>query len=58
MNGIHEGVASESHCPQEGQIEEKDYNTNIIEVMNHHTQYKSQHGQNKQEIRTEQVQHQ
>ena len=57
-NGIHEGVASKSHCPLEGQVEAKDYDTNIKEVMSLHTQYKSQHGKNKQEIRSEQVQHQ
>ena len=40
-NGIHKGVANENHCPLEGQVEEKDYNTNIIEVMSLHTQYRS-----------------
>ena len=56
MNGIHEGVASENHCPLEGQIEVKDYDTDILEVMSFHIQYKSQHGKNEQEIKSEQVQ--
>ena len=50
-NGIHEGVASENHCSLEGQVEEKDYDTNIREVTNLHTQYRSQHGKNKQELK-------
>ena len=57
-NGIDEGVASENHCPLEGQVEVKDYKTDIIEVMSHHTQYKSQHEKNEQKIKSEQVQHQ
>ena len=28
-NGIYEVVASKSHCPREGQVEQKDYDTNI-----------------------------
>ena len=36
-NGIHKGVTSESHCPLEGQVEAKDYDTNIREVMSLHT---------------------
>ena len=55
MNGIYEGVASENHFPQEGQVEAKDYNTNITGVISFHTQYKNQHGKNKQEIRSERV---
>ena len=39
--GIHEGVASKSYCPLEGQVEEKDYDTNIREVMSHYIQYKN-----------------
>ena len=35
-NGIYKGVASENHCTLEGQVEEKDYDTNIIEVMSLH----------------------
>ena len=50
-----EGVAIENHCLLEGQVEEKDYETNITEVMSLHTQYKSQHEKNKQEIKSEQV---
>ena len=45
-NGIHKGVANENHFPLEGQVEEKDYNTNIIEVMSLHTRDGSQHGKN------------
>ena len=55
MNGIYKGVGSESHCPQEGQVEEKDYNNDIIEVTSLHTQYKSQCGKNKQELKRKQV---
>ena len=33
MNGIHKGVASENHCLLEGQVEEKDYDTNVTEVI-------------------------
>ena len=40
-NGICKGVASKTHCPLEGQVEAKDYKTNIREVMSLHTQYKS-----------------
>ena len=29
MNGIHKGVANENHCQLEGQVEEKDYDTDI-----------------------------
>ena len=58
MNGIHKGVANENHCPLEGKVEEKDYNTDIREVTSLHTQYKSQHGRNKQEIKSERVWHQ
>ena len=36
-NGIHEGVANENHCPLEGQVEEKNYDTNVIEIMSLHT---------------------
>ena len=56
MNGIREGLASENHCPLEGQVETKDYDTDIIEVMSLYTQYKSQHGKNEQEIKSEQMQ--
>ena len=56
-NGIHKGVANENHCPLEGQVEEKDYNTDIIEVINLHIQYRSQHGKNEQELKREQVWH-
>ena len=52
-NGIQQGEAIKSHCPRERKVEEKDYNNNIIEVTSLHTQYKSQHGNNEQEIRTE-----
>ena len=52
INGIHEGVANESHCLLEGQVEAKEYNTNIREVMSQYTQYESQHGKNEQEIRS------
>ena len=55
-NGIHEGVASESHCPLEGQVEEKDYDINIIKVTSLHTQYKSQHEKNEKDIKSERVQ--
>ena len=58
MNGIHEGVANESHCPLEGQVEEMDYNTNTTEAMSHQIQYKSQHEKNEQELKRKQVQHQ
>ena len=58
MNGIHKGVASENHYPLKGQVEEKDYDTNIIEVMSLHTQYESQHGKNKQELKRKHVWHQ
>ena len=54
-NDIHEGVANENHCPLEGQVEEKDYNTDIREVTSLHIQYRSQHGKNEQEIKKEQV---
>ena len=54
-NSIHKGVTSEYHCPLEGQVEEKDYDTNIMEVMSLHTQDKNWHGKNKQKIRSEQV---
>ena len=57
-NGIHEGVANENHCPLEKQVGEKDYNTDIIGVTSLHTQYKSQHEKNEQEIKSERVQHQ
>ena len=50
-------VANENHCPLEGQVEEKDYNTAIIEVKSLHTQYSSQHGKNEQEIKRERVWH-
>ena len=50
-------VASENYCPLEGQIEAKDYDTDIIEVTGLQTQYKNQHGKNKQEIKSERVQH-
>ena len=53
-NGVHKGVANENHCPQEGQVEGKDYDTNIKEVTRLHTQYKSEHGKNEQEIKSEQ----
>ena len=49
-NGIH-GVASKNHCPLEGQVEDKDYDTNIMEVTSQNTQYKSQHGKNEQKIK-------
>ena len=54
-NGIHEGVANEIHYPLGGEVEEKNYDTDIIEVMSQHTQYISQHGKNKQEIKSERV---
>ena len=57
IDGIHEVVAIKNHCPLEGQVEAKDYNTDIREVMSHHTQYKNHHGKNEQEIRSERVQH-
>ena len=57
MNGIHEGVANENHCLQEGQVEEKDYNTDVKEGMSFYTQYGSQHGNNKQELKRERVWH-
>ena len=53
INGNHKEVDSKNHCPMEGQVEEKYYNTNKKEVMSQNTQYKSQHGKNKQEIRSE-----
>ena len=56
MNGIHEGVSSEKHCPLEGQVEAKDFNSNIIKVTSLHIQYKNQHRKNEQETRSEQVQ--
>ena len=40
-NGIHEGVANKSHCLLEGQIEVKDFDTDIREVTSLHTQYES-----------------
>ena len=52
-NGIYKGVANENHCPLEVQVEVKDYDTDIIEGMSLHTQYRSQHGKNKQEIKSE-----
>ena len=52
-NGIHEGVASKSHHPLEGQIEAKDYDVDIIKVMSHYTQYRNQDEKNKQEIKSE-----
>ena len=55
MNGIHEVLAIESHWPQERQVEAKDYNTDLTEVMNHHTQYKSQYEKNEQEVKRRQV---
>ena len=48
-NGIHEGVPIESHCPWEGQVEAKNYDTDLTEVISLCTQCKSQHGKNKQE---------
>ena len=57
MDGIHEGVANENHCPPEGQGEAKYYNTDVIEVTSLHTQCKSQHGKNKQEIKSKRVWH-
>ena len=57
INGIYEVVASKNHCPLEG-VEVKDYNTNITEVISQNIQYKSQHGKNKQEIRSGRVQYQ
>ena len=56
-NGIHKGVSNERHCLLKGKVEEKDYNTDIKEVMIHHTQYESQHGKNKQEIKRDRVWH-
>ena len=56
-NSIHKEVASENHCLLEGQVKAKDYDTNIRELMRLYTQYKSQHGKNKQEIRRKQGQH-
>ena len=44
-NAIHEVVAIESHCLLEEQVEEKDSDTDIREVTSLHTQYKSQHGE-------------
>ena len=40
-NGIYKGEANENHCLLEGQVEYKDYNTNIREVMSLHTQYRN-----------------
>ena len=56
-NGIYEGVAGKNHFLREGQAEEKDYNTDIREVISQNTQYKNQYGKNEQEMRSEQVQH-
>ena len=56
-NGIHEGVDNENHWILEGQVKEKDYNTDIIEVTSLHTQYESQHGKNKQETKSEHIHH-
>ena len=50
-NGIHKGVANENHCLLEVQVEEKDYDTDIIKAMSLHTQYRSHHGKNKQEVK-------
>ena len=58
INGIHEGVAIKNPCLQEGQVEEKDYNTDRIEIMSQNTQYGSQHEKNKQEIKRGQGRHQ
>ena len=54
-NGIHEGVDSENHYLLEGKVEGKDYDIDIREVMSQYTQYKSQHGKNEQELRSERV---
>ena len=40
-NGIHEGVANKNHCMLEGQVEEKYYDTNVIEGTSLHIQYGS-----------------
>ena len=56
-NGIREGVANKSHFPLEGQIEVKDYDTDIREVTSRHTQDENQHGKNEQAIKSEQGQH-
>ena len=56
-NGIHEGVASENHCLLEGQVEANNYNTDIIEVMSLHAQYRNQNEKNEQAIKSEQVWH-
>ena len=56
-NGSHEGVASKNHCLLEGQVEEKDYDTDIIEVISLQTQYRSQHWKNEQEIKSDQGWH-
>ena len=55
--GIREGLDSENHFLLEGQVEAKDYDTDIREVMSLHTQYESQDGKNEQEIRSEQGWH-
>ena len=54
-NGIYKGVANENHCLLEGQVEEEDYDTNIIEVTSRYIQYGSQHGKNEQELKSERV---
>ena len=56
-NDIHKKVANKNHCMQEAKVEVKKYDTNIGEVTSLHTQCKSQHGKNKQEIRSEQSRH-
>ena len=54
-NGIHEGIASKNHCPLEGQVKKKNYNTDIREVMSQNIQYENQHRKNEQEIKSEPV---
>ena len=54
-NGIYIEIANENHCLLEGQVEAKDYDTNLREGTSVHTQYKSQHGKNEQEIKSERV---
>ena len=54
-NGIHEGVANENHCLLEGQVEEKDYEHQYNRGNKPSYTYRSQHGNNEQEIKKEQV---
>ena len=40
-NGIYEGVPNENYCLLEGEVEAKDYNTDIKKVRGLHAQYRS-----------------